>query len=96
MLDHIEVQTEKLKMSLIQLGFVLTPSIQIHANKLTQINADFQEISDILIHSHSTTLFENVGHVTTALTTSLKPVQTLADVLTSCSYCINYVEDYLK
>jgi len=96
MIDQIEKNTEIIKMCLIRLGFFLTPSTQIHSNKLTQINEEFKEISDILINTHAVTLFENVCQVSEVLTTNYYPIHNLEDVNRAVDQTKKYVGDYLK
>lgn len=96
MLDNIETNTEKIKVYLIQLGFFLTPPIRIHTNKLTQINEEFKEISNILTHRYAETLFENVNRVAIAITTKYHLIASLEDVNRIIQEIQQYIEDYLK
>lgn len=96
MLDQIEKNTGQLKLYLIQLGFFLTPPTPIHINKLTHINRELQEMSDILTQTHAEGLFDNVSRVAIAITTIYYTIESLADVNRVIFKTKQYVESYLK
>lgn len=96
MLDKIEKNTEKIKVYLIQLGFFLTPSVQIHTNKLKQINEEFKEMSNILTQTQTEILFENVNRVAVAITTHYHLISSLEDVDRIVQEIQHYIEGYLN
>jgi hypothetical protein len=96
MIDAIEQQTSRLKMLLIGLGFALAPPVQLHKNKIKQINQEFQDIASILLGTYTNNLFDNVRHVAGAITAEYCAVLSLQDVLVQTQHMNRYILHYIQ
>ena len=96
MIDAIEQQTSQLKMLLIGLGFALAPPVQLHQNKIKQINQEFQDISRILVGTYTNNLFDNVRHVAGTITAEYCAVLSLRDVLVQTQKMNRYILHYVQ
>lgn len=92
----IEEQTSQLKMLLIELGFVLTPPVQLQKNKIKQINQEFQDIARILYGTCDRHLFDNVRHVSGSITAQYSEVRSLQDVLVQTERMNSYIRQYMQ
>ena len=94
MIDRLIVLTGKIQQHLIQLGFDLPPVVDMHNNKLKQINMSFMQMSEVVANRKSTLLFTNASYVFTAIMAEHAYITNLKDLLTLTERIYSYVSSY--
>jgi|MDSY01.1.fsa_nt_gb hypothetical protein len=94
MIDRLVVLTGKIQHHLIQLGFDLPPVVDIHNNKLKQINMSFMQMSLVIANRTSPLLFTNAANVFTAIMAEHADITSLEDLLTLTERIHGYVSSY--
>lgn len=94
MLDRLILLTGKIQQHLIQLGFDLPPVVDIHNNKLKQINMSFMQMAEVVASRKSPLLFTNAAYLFTAIMTEHTYITNLHDLLTLTERIHSYVSSY--
>lgn len=94
MLDILCDQTNRIKIQLIKRGIEMPPPIQLHSNKLKQIDNEYKQMTNALHIPLRESMFKNAQQVFLTCSGKYYSISNIMDLFKASTITLNYIQNY--